>query len=289
MTNRQMFYTTESSVSSNRILYTPSIFAKSSCFYVQEIGSLVARKAHKSVRNNLDSYLFFFVKSGSGSLIYRGRTYCLFPGDMVFLDCRQMYVHETDEKNLWELSWIHFDGEAMPAIYEKYVSRGGSPVFHPSETEKYRRLHEELFALASSDDHIRDMRINAKLSELLVYLMEESWNPEMMDDGLKRNKLFPIKEYLEENYAKPIVLDELSEHFGISKFYLTRVFKEQYGQSINQYLLQIRITKAKNMLRFTEEKIETIGRVCGLGEPNYFSRTFKKMEGISPLEYRKKW
>ena len=62
MTNRQMFYTTESSVSSNRILYTPSIFAKSSCFYVQEIGSLVARKAHKSVRNNLDSYLFFFVQ-----------------------------------------------------------------------------------------------------------------------------------------------------------------------------------------------------------------------------------
>lgn len=289
MENRQMFYTTEFTVKSNRILYTPSSFAKSSCFYIQEIGSLVAAKAHKSIRSNLNSYLFFFVRSGSGSLNYRGRSYELIAGDMVFLDCRQMYAHETDEKNLWELSWIHFDGEAMPAIYEKYVSRGGSPVFHPSETEKYRRLHNELFALASSDDYIRDMRINAKLSELLVYLMEESWNPEIMDEGLKKHKLLPIKEYLEDHYAKHIVLDELAEHFGISKFYLTRVFKEQYGQSINNYLLQIRITKAKNMLRFTEEKVETIGRVCGLGEPNYFSRTFKKVEGVSPLEYRKKW
>jgi AraC-like DNA-binding protein len=43
------------------------------------------------------------------------------------------------------------------------------------------------------------------------------------------------------------------------------------------------------MLRFSNEKVEAIGYACGLGSPNYFSRTFKNVEGISPSEYREKW
>lgn len=276
-------------VTSNRILYTATPFAKSSLVYIQEIGSLEAAKPHKSMRVDLDSYLYFFVRSGSGRLNYCGKNYDLRPGDMVFIDCKQPYSHETDPKDLWELSWIHFNGEVLPAIYEKYVSRGGRPVFHPESQEKYDRLHGELFSLAGSDDYIRDMKINAGLSRLLVYIMEESWNPEEADAGQKKNHLLPIKEYLDGHFAEKIALDDLAERFGISKFYLTRVFKEQYGVSINNYLLQVRITKAKNMLRFTDEKVETIGHSCGLGEANYFSRTFKQAEGITPSEYREKW
>lgn len=276
-------------VTSNRILYTATSFAKSSLIYIQEIGSLEAARPHKSMRVDLDSYLYFVVRSGSGQLNYCGKKYNLQPGDMVFIDCRQPYSHETDPKDLWELSWIHLNGGALPAIYEKYVSRGGRPVFHPENPEKYMLLHGNLFSLAASDDYIRDMKINAGLSQLLVYIMEESWNPEETDAGQKKNNLLPVREYLDEHFAEKIALSELAERFGISKFYLTRVFKEQYGVSINHYLLQVRITKAKNMLRFTDEKIETIGHICGLGEANYFSRTFKQEEGISPSEYRGKW
>lgn len=71
--------------------------------------------------------------------------------------------------------------------------------------------------------------------------------------------------------------------------YLTRVFREQFGVSISSYLMNRRVTKAKYMLRFSDEKIKTIGYKCGLGEPHYFSRVFRQMEGMSPLEYREKW
>lgn len=277
------------SVTSERVIYTATSFAKSSLLYIQEIGRLEAAKPHKSMRMDLDSYLYFVVRSGSGRLSYCGKYYDLRAGDMVFIDCRQPYFHETDPKDLWELSWIHFNGDALPAIYEKYVSRGGRPVFRPKEQEKYGLLHGELFSLASSDDYIRDMKINAGLSQLLVYIMEESWNPEEVDAGYKKNHLLSVREYLDGHFAEKIVLDDLAERFGISKYYLTRVFKEQYGVSINSYLLQVRITKAKNMLRFTDEKVEAIGRVCGFGEANYFSRIFKQAEGISPSEYREKW
>ena len=84
-------------------------------------------------------------------------------------------------------------------------------------------------------------------------------------------------------------IEAVGEHFFISKYYLTRVFREQFGVSISSYLMNRRVTKAKYMLRFSDEKIKTIGYKCGLGEPHYFSRVFRQMEGMSPLEYREKW
>lgn len=280
--------TPESVVLSKRILYTATAFAKSNLLFLQEIGSLAAKKPHKSIRSNLRSYLFFVVKSGSGTLKYKQKEYSLAEGDMILLDCSLPYSHETDENNLWQLSWIHFYGDMMPAIYDKYISRGGQPVFHPENATKYVDLINSLYDIAASDDYIRDMRINASLNQLLVYLMEESWHPEECGE-LKKQNLLPIKEYLDSHFNEKVLLDEISEKFGISKYYLTRVFKEQFGMSINSYLLQTRITKAKNMLRFTDEKVENIGRECGLGEPNYFSRTFKMVEGITPSEYRQRW
>ena len=77
--------------------------------------------------------------------------------------------------------------------------------------------------------------------------------------------------------------------FYINKFYLTRIFKEKFGVTLNNYLLQIRITHAKQLLRFTDKTVETIGVECGMGSVHYFSRMFKKIEGISPSEYRKIW
>lgn len=280
---------TNSIVTSNRILYTPSSFARSSLLTLQEIGTLEALKPHTSSRDNLRSYLFFYVDSGGGKLVYQGKVYELEKGDCVFIDCQLPYSHSTGA-NLWTLSWIHFYGSMMQRIYEKYLERGGRPVFRPDDLTPFQLLHKNLYNIASSDDYIRDMRINGELNNLLTLLMNESWHPEeQVYHDLKRQNVVSVKLYLEEHYNEKITLDYLTEHFYISKYYLTRVFKEQFGTSISHYLLSIRITKAKQMLRFTDEKVENIGYKCGLGAPHYFSRTFKKVEGMSPSEYREKW
>ena len=178
----------------------------------------------------------------------------------------------------------------MQDIYQKYVERGGRPVFHPEDITAFSTLHQSLFSIASSDDYIRDMRINSGLNELLVLLMNESWHPaERLDVALKKQNLVPIRDYLDAHYTEKISLDALAEQFFISKFYLTRVFKEQFGVSINTYILNLRITKAKQLLRFTDQKLENIGYQCGLGAPHYFSRIFKQVEGITPSEFREKW
>ena len=116
------------------------------------------------------------------------------------------------------------------------------------------------------------------------------WHPADHSDAiLKKQNLEPIRDYLDTHYTEKVSLDALADQFFISKFYLTRVFKEQYGVSINTYILNLRITKAKQMLRFTDKKLEDIGYQCGLGAPHYFSRIFKQVEGITPSEFREKW
>lgn len=101
--------TNPSIVSSNRVLYTPSSFAKSSLLHLQEIGELSALKAHTSSRSNLQSFLFFVVIKGSGTLIYDGKTYPLEEKSCVFINCKHPYSHTTDNTNIWPVSphsWI---------------------------------------------------------------------------------------------------------------------------------------------------------------------------------------
>ena len=282
-------YFTSDIVTSDRILYTPSSFARSSLLYLQEIGSLVANKSHTSRRSNLESYLFFVVKQGSGELIYDGVRYALREGDCVFIDCERPYSHTTDQGDLWSLSWVHFFGENLPAIYEKYVSRGGKVTFHPANISLFLTIFSSLYDLAGSEDYIRDMKVNLHLSELLTLLMAESWNPDEEGSGKQKRDMLQVKMYLDEHYSDKISLDELADRFFINKYYLVKRFKKQYGISINAYLLDVRITHAKKLLRFTDKKVESIGLACGLGALAYFSRTFKKAEGISPSEYRNMW
>lgn len=275
-------------VSSDRMLYTPSEFAKSNLLYLQEIGSLKARKTHTSKRQNLDSFLFFYVKEGSGVLDYGGREYVVRSGDCVFINCKNPYSHRTSE-DLWSLEWIHFNGESALPIYLKYVERGGQPVFHPDKELMTEGLWDSLNAIARSSDYIRDIKINEKLSSLITFLMSFSWNPETVPTSGNASTLTNLKDYIDIHYNEKISLDMLADMFLINKYTLSRGFKEQFGTSIINYLLITRITHAKQLLRFTDETVEEIGNKCGISPLYYFSRIFKQIEGISPLEYRSQW
>jgi AraC-like DNA-binding protein len=277
-------------VASNRILYTPSQFAKSSLIHLQEVGSLQATKQHTSSRQGLGSYLFFLIESGQGSLNYDGISYELREGDCVFIDCKKPYSHTTSKK-LWKLDWVHFQGTNMENIYTKYLERGGQPVFRADSPKHYLDIIDGIYNIASSDDYLRDMKIYEQLTRLLTLLMEESWHPENMPENTagKKKSLQEIKAYLETNYAEKITLDDLASKFYINKYYLTRIFKEQYGSTITGYILELRITKAKQLLRFSEMPIDEVAGAVGISDANYFARIFRKIEGTTPHNYRKLW
>ena len=207
--DQELFNPQSSSVSSSRIIYTPSTFARTSLLHLQEVGSLQAVHPHVSQREDLVSFLCFIVLSGEGELSYKEQTYQLGQGDCVFIDCRKAYSHSTSD-NLWSLQWCHFYAPSLPAVYEKYKERGGRPVFHPDDLTPFRLLLTDLYNLASSSDYIRDMRINEKLGSLLTLLMEQSWHPESVTVSRKRMELAAVKEYLDEHFTEKLTLLWLS-------------------------------------------------------------------------------
>ncbi len=287
MASRSLFH--NELVSSKRVIYTPSQFAKEFLFNLQETGTLSARQPHTSRRSNLHSYLFFTVRSGSGILEYNSKKYKLSEGDCIFLDCSRPYAHSTSEF-LWELQWIHFNGPTMAGIYQKYINRGGLPVFQPSDIQKIEKLLDKIYKTAKAEDYMRDMKLNSMISELLVFIMKESWHPSNASStSLKSAHVVNIKEYLDNNYNKKISLDYLANSFYINKYYMVRAFKAEYDVSIVEYLTRIRIDHAKELLRFTESSLADISEQVGYSDVNYFNRVFSKIEGMSPTKYRKSW
>ena len=106
---------------SNRIIATPSQYAKEHYLYVQEVGTLQSLSPHISKRDNLSSFLFFIVTKGSGTLYYKGQEQTLQTGDCIFINCQEEYAHESSIEHPWELSWVHFYGQEMESFYKNYI------------------------------------------------------------------------------------------------------------------------------------------------------------------------
>ena len=213
-------------------------------------------------------------------------------GDCAFIDCRNKYSQSSSSKNLWSLKWVHFYGSNMSEIYSKYLERGGEVCFSVSDDadNQFVPLLDLIIETASSSSYIRDMKINEQLSQLLTVLMEFSWNPKKAQSlNTKGLNISNVKTYIDQNYNKKLSLDSVARQFYVNKSYLLRLFKENTGLTVNNYILQKRILKAKNELRFTNKTLDVIAQECGLEEANYFIRVFKKIEGLTPGEYRKRW
>lgn len=107
--------------------------------------------------------------------------------------------------------------------------------------------------------------------------------------GYKRSKNIDVvekaKKYIESNFAKEISLDELSQHVSMSTFYFSRIFSKVEGMSFKDYLIKIRMEKAKSLLRQGNKSIKQIALEVGYVDQNYFSKAFKKYTNVSPKEY----
>ena len=95
------------------------------------------------------------------------------------------------------------------------------------------------------------------------------------------------KKYIEENYMKNITLEDLGTHIGFNPSYFSSLFKKETGTSFIEYLSQIRMEKAKELLRESDLRIQDICLMVGYNDVKYFSKSFMKYTGLKPNEYRK--
>jgi len=105
--------------------------------------------------------------------------------------------------------------------------------------------------------------------------------------GQYRNLIREAKDYLEHHYTNPeLSLNEVASHVNLSASHFSVVFSQEAGQTFKEYLTEIRINKAKELLRMTALRSADIGFQVGYNDPHYFSSVFKKHTGLSPIEFR---
>ncbi len=113
---------------------------------------------------------------------------------------------------------------------------------------------------------------------------------EQLREKSRRNPLvFQIKEYLHHNYANPTLsVPDISRYVNLSPSYICTLFKSETGQTLNQYLTDYRIKMSKQFLSDPRYKIADISSKVGYSDGNYYSKTFRRLVGLSPSEYREK-
>lgn len=282
--------------SSDRRIHTPSAFARKNLNFVQETGRLKSLKAHSCVRENLDSFLFFLVISGAGTVATGGKVYEVGQGDCVFLDCRKHYEHKSSEENPWEIQWVHFNGKDIPGMYAIFLEGNkNSPVFHPAAgTALYQEQLQALNSKQESKFVMEEMESSHMLGGLVLQCLKDVVkNGELALDHageqLDTDECDNLRESVNEHIDEPGLLGTLAVQYGLKPERLNQIFEEKYGITLSDYILNRKFIKAKEMLRFTIKPIDVIAKESGLEEEETLRQLLREQEQLTPEEYRKKW
>lgn len=102
----------------------------------------------------------------------------------------------------------------------------------------------------------------------------------------EKNTMQKIEEYLKNHYEEDITLQDIAERFFLNKEYISRKFKQEFNETLTDYLTSIRMDRAKELLENPSLKIYEIAFKIGYQNEKYFSKVFKKVMGVTPNEYR---
>jgi two-component system response regulator YesN len=103
-------------------------------------------------------------------------------------------------------------------------------------------------------------------------------------------QLDQIRQYVNENFAnQDLSLELLSGHFGLNAKYISKLFKESFGENFMDVVINLRVQLACKLLQETDESIQDIAERSGYSNSISFQRTFKKVKGFTPGQYRQQW
>ncbi|WP_334075444.1 MULTISPECIES: AraC family transcriptional regulator [Paenibacillus] len=262
-------------------------------------------------RRTTSEHILYVVKSGELHLRENGVSYCLKKGDFLFLEPN--LEHEGTEKHVCDYYYIHFEHpdlkaaqvDDLPALARSLmVKEGAEPAVQDPPVcyfPKYYRLpkknlphsfHTLNEMLQLYRRHYFNRGLSAlKLTEWLIEISREYFIDTLKsgEKGSSRAvmKVHALLDYIHKHYTGKITSRDIEREFGGNYDYINRIFRRMTGQSIMRYVNQVRINHAKELIEATHLSFSEIGYLSGLEDPFYFSKVFKKYEGISPSQYYK--
>lgn len=288
------FFVDDHKTDSERIIHTPSSFARNNLTYAQETGTLKSLKQHVCTRENLESYLFFIVKEGQGTVYTGGKDYPVHKGDMVFLDCRRLYSHASSEENPWEIRWVHFNGNKVKALFSLFEEANvKSPVIKASDDKQsYTDLLDRLEKELNNNTVMAEISQSLILDELATLCLKAVTGNKKFsvdENDLKTDDFATLRESVNDHIGEPDLQRILAIQYGLPGDKLSEMFTTKYGISLSDYILNRQLNKAKELLRFTIKPIAEIVNESGINDEALFRKLFMESEEMSPEDYRKRW
>ena len=266
---------------SNAYFHTSSLMAQKLFFTLGCTGHYFCNEHYAVRRPSYDSFLVLYVVRGRGYCYLDGQRVELGVGSLVLLDCYLPHRYGTDTG--WEIYWIHFDGRMARDTFEA-VAQTRRQVILPKNTYHAAHALERIYTMFHVDKRISEALISKNitsiLTEFLVYELPEEGVPE------HSTRIEEVLSYINEHIDQPLTLESLAQRVSLSPFYFSRVFRKETGYTLREYLINTRINAARFYLRTTELSLKEISYRCGYGSDSTFCTTFKRITGMTPLEYR---
>ncbi len=269
----------------NENIYPYNTDVKSLPFYLTGLGG--SEYQPHIVRNDgYEWHQILYSASGSGVLKFDDRTEKIGKGDFFFLPAN--YPHEYyPEAPAWEVRWVSFDGCSCEQVLKQF-GMTKPMVMRPQESSTIRSVFDRMYTSQKADRILSGYTCSGLVYEYIIefYRMTDTTENKLRQE---RGKLLtPALNYIDENFRSDFPLTIPAEVAGVTPQHLCRVFKSVMNMRPNEYLTERRLQEAKSLLR--DSKL-TISEVCiqsGFSDTGYFSTVFKKHEGLTPTEYRKR-
>lgn len=235
-----------------------------------------------------DHFLIHYIASGKGIFETGNKTYKLSAGQG-FLICPGIVTYyQADTIEPWNYSWIGFNG----AKAEFYLKKAGLCQKTPTFTCKKDKAIENCFIQMLNSKQMqksKEMRILGYLYIFLSELIEDNSDVQIFDKDINRKEKYvrKIVDYINLNYATKIKINEIANYVGLDRSYMGAIFKEYLNTSPQNYLINLRMNKACELMKDQDLSIGDISRSVGYEDPLLFSKMFKKIKGVPPSEYKK--
>ena len=241
-------------------------------------------------REYMNSFLLFFIESGSLDYVYEGASFTAHAGDVVLLDCKNHNDYRSS--GLTRFSYLHFQGNGVQA-YADYLQDVNGPLFTDSQ-DAGDELTSILDQMRSGDVSLSrrqlDELLHRRLEHVLVLLtrrVDESLEVHY-DDNVPPDLSAAIR-YINRHFDSDVSIHALSKILNTSESQLSHAFKRHLDMGVHQFVLECRISHAKYLLTTSKIPIAQITKECGFTVSSHFSSSFKKLVGVSPSEFRREF
>lgn len=242
-----------------------------------------------AIRNH---YLFHYVISGKGSLsVDKGdgsENYEIHENMGFLIEPAHINTYCADREYPWEYAWIEFDGLKAREILESAGLSTEHPIFLPQSEQAGTLLKDELFHLASSKTQ-SSYHLIGHLFLIMDALLSGSSSRRKTQNG-KRTQFYTNEAiaFISANYPFSITVEDMANRLNLDRSYFGKIFRENMGQSPQEFLIRYRLSKAAELLKTTDLSIKDISVQVGYPNQLHFSRAFKNVYGLSPRSYRQK-